>query len=74
MKIKKAKSQIVSNPNGVNLHPALASMLPLQDERFKPQRGKFTLIASSSSAAICRSFKPQRGKFTPHAAKERILD
>ena len=34
----------VSNPNGVNLHKEIKRNEAWQDWRFKPQRGKFTLI------------------------------
>ena len=35
--------QIVSNPNGVNLHLELTQTRQQNENCFKPQRGKFTL-------------------------------
>ena len=54
----------VSNPNGVNLHISASLCELINETRFKPQRGKFTLCAGYVHQFPADGFKPQRGKFT----------
>ena len=63
-KRKDEENAIVSNPNGVNLHFEYFH-LACPIARFKPQRGKFTLIKALYARVYSIRFKPQRGKFTP---------
>ena len=40
--LNRTQRELVSNPNGVNLHALGVLHIEKQEKRFKPQRGKFT--------------------------------
>ena len=62
---------MVSNPNGVNLH-TIDKFVALENDCFKPQRGKFTRSSKAIKEAFQDGFKPQRGKFTQELPKNRF--